>query len=561
MKKANAYNAPGYDALRYSTFPEFLDGLAAVYGDRTALSWFTRQKEEQHYTYREMTDRVRCLREAMCARNMAGKRVAIAGENSADWLLAFLAAVSCGCVAVCVDIEQPDEGIRDMLRRSDAQIVFLSETFLPICLPLLREENTKLQCLVRMGQGAPQENVTEMEELCELGQTRLASGEDSAAVLTILPEQTAELVFTSGTTSTPKMVMLSQRAVLQNMHDACVHVCLYDKVFTSLPFYHAYGLNCSVLCSFLQGSHLYINGDLKTVMRDLLLAQPDTMLAVPLMVEAIHNQIWRAAERQQKADGLRKLLKAAALCRKLCIPARFPRLEAVRKQALGDLQLIICGGAHLSPKISGEFESLGIQVLQGYGITECSPLISVNRNCANKVGSVGQPLQSFEVKIEDGEVWARGVSVMEGYYKNEEETAEVMADGWFKTGDLGYLDKDGFLYLTGRKKNLIVFKNGKKISPEKLEEKLSPLPLVKEVMVYGTASGSSADDVKLTASIYPDPEQVKGMTSYEILNRLHQEIGQINADLPTYQQIQMITIREKEFAKTATRKIKRYAEQ
>ncbi|MGE4275995.1 MAG: AMP-binding protein [Lawsonibacter sp.] len=550
------YNKADYAVSFYDTFPEFLSGIEKEYGERPALSWFTRRQEENTLTYRELCQQVTALRRAMINKGLVpGTHIAIVSENSADWIISFLAAVSCGGVVVCVDTEQSDDSIRDMIRRSDAKVLFLSPTFLPICISLLGEG--PLNDIVLMAGLSSDERVTSISDLYELGRSLMASKPEPPCSVSM--DQTAEIVFTSGTTSQSKMVMLSQKAVMQNLCDSSLYVTFYKKVFCSLPFYHAYGLNCAVLNSFLRGAHLYINGDLKTTMRDLHLARPDTMLTVPLMMEALHNQLWLNVEKAGKADSLRKLLKVAAICKKLHLNFRSKTLDQLKEKIVGSLRLIISGGAHLSKEISEEFELFGIQVLQGYGITECAPLISVNCNYVNKLGSVGLPLTSCQVKLVDGEVWAKGPSVMQGYYKDPEQTTEALKDGWFNTGDLGYLDKDGFLYLTGRKKNLIVFKNGKKVSPEKAEDLISAIPMVKEVLVSGTANGVFADDVKLTASIYPDPQRTEGLTSYEILEHLQQDVDKINQKLPSYEQIQLINIREKEFNKTGTKKIKRFA--
>jgi long-chain acyl-CoA synthetase len=531
-----------YDITYYETFPAFLSGIAAAYGDKPAVSWFTRRQEQETRTYAQLDRRVRALSAALCAQGLAGRHIAVVGENSYDWICAFLAIVSCGGVAVCIDTEQSDEDIRSMLVQSDAEAAFASPTFLPICAPLGER--------IRMfPMGGAADDPLSIDALCALEAELPDCG--------VAPDQTAAIVFTSGTTSQPKLVMLSHRNILYNFIDSAVYVEFGARTYCSLPFYHTYGLTCGVLGSLYRGTHLFINGDLRTSMRDLRLAEPETMLTVPLVVEAIYHQICLAAEKAGTAEQLKKLLGRGGLLRRARTQPIPPEIAAVRDSVIPGLRVIISGGAHLGREISGEFERLGVMVLQGYGITECSPLIAVNRLDACRMGTVGHPMPHCQVKLVEEEVWASGASIMQGYYGEPELTAEVLEDGWFKTGDLGFLDKDGFLTLTGRKKNLIVFKNGKKISPEKLEERISQFPLVREVLVHGTQSGAAADDVKLTASIFPDPQRCEGMSSYEILHTLQAEIDRINASLPSYQQIQMVNIREREFSKTGTKKIKR----
>ena len=536
----------------YSRFRDMIDDLAIGNEKKPAISWFTRKGEEMGVDLGKWRDDIVCLQEQLIALGLNGKHIAILGENSYEWLLTYFAATYCGAVAVCVDIEQPNETIEQMLNMADVSALFCSKTVESIC----KEYQNGSIPMFTMYES---EGATSIYKLIEDGKTIIASGNANKDVeKSITPDMTASIVFTSGTTSYSKPVMLSQEAILTNASDALANVAIGNVAFTSLPFYHTYGLTCSVLSMLIGKAHLYINGNLKTVMRDIQLSKPHTMLTVPLMLETINSKMWATVEELGKTEGLKKLLKLKKILLKFGINKRFSAIDILKEKCFGTIELIICGGAHMSPEIMEQFYLMGVLTVQGYGITECAPLVSVNRNKMNKFDSVGLISHNCEVKLEDGEILVRGKNVMKGYYKLPELTEEAMSGEWFKTGDIGEIDKDGFLYITGRKKNLIVFKNGKKLSPEKLEEKIKKLPLVKDVVVYGAVSGVSTDDVQVATSIFPDKEKTEGMNSYDILEILQTEINEINKELPLYQQIQMINIREQEFTKTALQKIKRH---
>ena len=540
----------------YRDFGEFTKELKHRYHSRRAVSWFTRKKEEQCRTYEELISDVECLRESLCARGIAGKHVAIVGENCYYWIVTYLACATCGAAAVCVDPEQPDGAVRHMIRQADAAAIFATGSCYAVCEPIL-EENAEVRGLYLLNSRTGREE-TAVETLCREGRVLLEQrGGETGFQTDLDPEAAAALVFTSGTTGESKPVMLNQKTLLNNASESNCYVSGGMKAFSALPFCHAYGMTCAMLATVARGAELCFNGNLKTAIRDMQLSGAYSMLAVPLMGEALHTQIWLEAERQGKAEWLHKKLKQMKMKSRFGVKKTCRELDELRREHFGTLRLILYGGAHMDGKTAEEFRLLGLTVLEGYGITECGPLVSVNGEEWNRPGSVGRVLPGCQVKIENEEILVRGTMLMNGYYGMPEETADALRGGWFHTGDLGRFDKDGFLYITGRRKNLVVFKNGKKLSPEVLEAQLRKIPLVKDVLVYGAESGKAADDVKLAASIYPDPQQAGAMSSYEILEELQRAVDQINDRLPLYQQIQMVNIREQEFDKTSLQKIKR----
>lgn len=544
-------NYPLNQVEYFPTFRDLVETLPQGREDAPGISWFTRKGQQQGVTLGKFREDVRSLQAALVQRDLAGKHIAVLGENSYEWLLVYFAATYCGAVAVCVDVEQPDDTIQQMLEMADVSALFFTPSLEEVCTPCIADKNNAFYL---SGSGQHLSVADLIQEGGHLRESGVTFPQESVPG----PESTASIVFTSGTTNYSKPVMLSHKAILTNASDALANVAIGSVAFTSLPFYHTYGMTCAVLSMLIGKAHLYINGNLRTVMRDIQLAKPHTMLTVPLLLETIYNKMWMAAEESGKTKQLHTLFKLKKLQFALGIRKSGKTLESLRQKCFDSIRLVICGGAHMSAEIMEKFQLMGVVVLQGYGITECAPLVSVNRNRANKLDSVGLVTPNCQVKIEDGEILVRGANVMQGYYKQPQLTEEALRDGWFATGDVGYMDNDGFLYITGRKKNLIVFKNGKKLSPEKLEERVKKIPLIQDVVIYGAVSGVTTDDVQVAASIYPNKEKCAGLTSYEILEELQLEINRINQELPLYQQIQMVSIRQQEFSKTALQKIKRH---
>ena len=526
-------------------FRTFIKYIQDHYSTKDALSFYDRGGKITTISYQEFGDRIINFAAYLQQEGLTDKHCAIIAENSVEWLICAFGIAYVGAIAVCIDTEQSDEILLKMISQADCEVVIYSNSFLN----LLKSVDHGIRLI------SLSDHDSFYDILNQGAQNKVA--QQLIMTKVIDPYACSFIYYTSGTTSTSKPVMLSQRAILYNAIDSMALVKVSGKLYTSLPFYHTYGLTCSILDVLSQGLSICINGNLKTSLRDMALFGPDYLMAVPLLVETIYKYISMEMHKIGKTVEFEDYFKPKSSIFR-SNSTSFSELDNIIKHICGpNLKMIVCGGANISEQLIRKFDRMKIMILQGYGITECSPLVSVNRNCHNEIGSVGQILPHYHIKIKDNEIYVQGDSMMLGYYKDEKLTSEAFDGKWFKTGDIGYQNKLGYLYITGRKKNLIVFKNGKKASPEEIESYLYSVPIVKEVIAYGAVNGLSIDDVKLSVTIYPDPSLTKDMAPYEILNVLQNEINKINHDLPIYKQIQMVKVSENPLPKTNLNKLKR----
>jgi long-chain acyl-CoA synthetase len=389
------------------------------------------------------------------------------------------------------------------------------------------------------------------------------------------PAAVSVLLFTSATTSEPKAVQLSHRNLCENLMAVMSTVRLSpgDIALSILPIHHTYECTCGFLCPVYSGAAIAFCDGLRHIPRNLKESGGTVMIVVPLVLETMYKRIWAEAEKKGAAGQLRLALKVSNGLRRIGVDLRRRLFKAVLENLGPRLRLFICGAAALDPEVARGFRDLGIATLQGYGLTECSPLVAGNRDRAWKNDAAGLPLPGVDVRIRQpdregvGEIVVKGPSVMLGYYEQPEETARVFtADGYFRTGDLGYIDADGFLHITGRAKNVIIAKNGRNVYPEEIESLIGRSPYVLECMVFGKADARDSDDVELAVSIVPAMETIAqtfgaGKLGMEEIRKLLQEVVRgVNQALPAYKRIRHTVLRETEFIKTTTKKIKRYLE-
>lgn len=557
---------------------DLVETSAELYGDKI-LYIYKRGEARYSFSYNDYRRDLYRLGEGMSRIGLMGRTVAVIGESCPEYMTAYIAAVSGGGVIVPLDRDLGHAEIARFADLSGAEAVFYTEQFNDV-LPSLAEQMPQVRYFIPI---APAEGsdttdgsssagdavILPYSELLALGDKAMEEGDRSFLDYDCTADmsQMSALLFTSGTTGTSKGVMLSHANLVASVNAASRGTIFGpDNTFVDLlPMHHSYEITCGHLGAANLGGTVYINDSLKNTLRSITTFKPDSLIVVPLYVETMHKRIWAEIARKGMTRRVRALMKASSAMHRAGIDIRRKLFKQILDGLGGNLRYIICGGAPLSPELVRDFDAFGIEICEGYGITECSPLIAVNRHGKVRLRSVGQPVDNCEVRIADpsadgtGEIEARGRNVMLGYFGNEEATAEVFTeDGWFRTGDVGCMDADGYIYITGRKKNIIILSNGKNIFPEEIEEHLYTSPLIGECVVIGRKN--SAGDTRITAVIYPSDEAVElgGKSEEEKLALIRDAVNTINRSLPVYKQVRDVELRSEEFEKTTTRKIKRF---
>ncbi len=567
MKKAKTPNYPLYETTVFENFRIMTENVAQKYPDRYAISYKKKphDKEVIHVTYAEARDYIRNLGTACIELGLRDKHVAIVGESSFEWVMTYFALMSIGAVTVPIDKEYPTADIAGILDRAECHTVFYSAVIQNKIGEMRDGLATVKQFVCMTGDECGDTSVASLEAR---GKALFEGGDNSYYDYEIDDERLASIVFTSGTTGKGKGVMLSTKNIVSDMTQGMYLFDITPKTMNVLPPHHTFGSTVNFVGHFAQGSEIYISAGIKYILSELQEQQPTHLVLVPLFVETFYKRIWATAEKQGKAKALRALMKASNGMRKVGIDMRKTLFKSVTDKFGGKLQMIICGGAALNQDIIDTFEALGITILNGYGITECAPLITCNRNLYQKNGSVGMPIIGEQVKISDpnengeGEICVKGPNVMLGYYKDEEATAAVFdEEGYFRTGDMGRLDEDGWLYITGRIKNLIILSNGKNVYPEEVETELSRIYGVNEVVVYAGESRSGSGREVIVAEIYPDYDGLRerGIDGDDAVKSYFDEkVRTANGNMAPYKAIGLVKIRKTEFAKNTSRKITRF---
>ena len=555
---------------KYERVADVLEYLRVLqkFEDRIVFSYFDKKRKLHDVTYGQFLKKIKRIAAGLTAQGYAGKRIAIIGETSVEWISTYLAVLATGGVVIPMDKELEIEAIEGFLDSVEAEGIVYSGTFNGKFASAM-ENHKSLSLFVPI---APDETelagkgVLSMEALLAKGKEEVKAGYEYPPVKS--REEMAIMLFTSGTTGTSKCVMLSQKNLFSTVTAAAATVDFSqdDVIVSLLPIHHTYELTC-MIAGMDYGMHICINDSITHVLKNFKIFQPTALVLVPLYVYTFYKRIWSEAKKSGRDKKLKLGIGVSRAMRSVGVDKREALFGEVLGAFGGRLEKIVCGGAALNPRMIEFFENIGVSIYEGFGITECSPLVCVAPYYAQKYGSVGPAVPCCQVRIDgermnekgylEGEIQVKGDNVMLGYYNNPEATeAAFTEDGWFRTGDIGYMDADEYVYITGRMKNVIILDNGKNVFPEEIEEYLGNIETIAECAVIGR---ETEDSGILVALVYPDITKYPEDTSFDAMQKdIEASVMAMNKTLPIYKQIKKVEIREIPFEKTTSRKIKRH---
>lgn len=562
--------------IKITDLKDMLNKTKSVYGERPAYK--LRTEEQGRYkiiTHKEVRDMVDCLGTALVSLlNLKGKRIAVIGENRYEWEVAYLSVVTGTGTVVPLDKALPENELDSLIRRSEVEAIFYTEKYEPILKKLAMDGTTKLKHLISMDAKTHKDGIYSFNELIEKGKKLMQCGDIAFTEAEINPEAMNIILFTSGTTSKSKAVALCQRNLCENlmdMHDVLYSITCQDRMLSILPVHHVFECTVGFLLSLYKGMCTSFADGPRHIVENLREYETTFMVCVPALYEMIYKTILKKLEKEGKLEAVMSLVEKH---KNDTMEQKAQIFKDIHNIFGGKIKLFISGAAALDKKVEEGYRNFGINLVQGYGLTESSPVVCVNYfpekdDNNHKYGTIGKALPQVQTKLQDkdseglGELMVKGPNVMMGYYGDEEATKETIEDGWLHTGDLCKIDDEGYIYIYGRKKSVIVLKNGKNIFPEEMENLINKIEGVNESMIYSILNKDAKDenDIRIVAKVVYDKAIMKEMynteNEEEIYNIINNKIKEINKTMPLYKAIRGLTITEKPLIKTTTGKIKR----
>lgn len=557
-----------YEAKEFRNLREVIKNSAKCFADNNAFIIKHKEKKDVTYeniTYKQFDEEIDSLGTAFIKHGLKGKRIAVISKNRYEWILTYLATVNGTGIIVPLDKGLPAQEIESLLQRSKAEAVVFSEDYADIMRNIKQESKTKVSNFICMDKT---EEFIYLADLVEEGKKLLKEGNKEFINSPIDEKTMSMIIFTSGTTSISKAVMLSHKNITSNLYALNQAEKIYstDVNMAFLPFHHTFGSTGIILFLNNGATNVFCDG-IRYIAQNLKEYQVSVFVCVPLLLEAMYKKIMNEVEKQGKTRIIKIATAVSNILLKCGIDIRRKLFKSIIDNLGGKLRFVVSGASAIDKNVAKGFNDLGILTVQGYGLTETSPVLTAENAESIRYGSIGFPLSNVEIKIDNpnengiGEIIAKGPNVMLGYYENEEATNEVLKNGWFHTGDLGYKDKDGYIFITGRKKNVIVLKNGKNVYPEELEVLINNLPYVAESMVFGMPKD---DDLTVSVKIVYNKEYIEekypNISKKDLEEKIWQDIKQINSTLTSYKHIKKLIITDEPMIKTTTEKVKRFEE-